>query len=76
MSLKLDEELNARLIALARRRGQSRSAVAREAVRKYLDAEEKSTSPSCLELTADLAGCVSGPGDLSSNPDHMKGYGE
>ena len=31
MSLKLEEELNARLTAVARRRGESRSAVAREA---------------------------------------------
>ena len=76
MSLKLEEDLSARLAAVARRRGESRSAVAREALRAYLDAAGKTASPSCLELMADLAGCVSGPGDLSTNPNHMEGYGK
>ena len=29
-----------------------------------------------LELAADLVGCVEGPGDLSTNPTYMEGFGE
>ncbi len=76
MSLKLEEDLNARLTAVARKRGQSRSAVAREALRAYLDRKGKKASPSCLDLVGHLAGCVKGPGDLSYNEEHMRGYGQ
>jgi hypothetical protein len=76
MSIKLHEELEARLTATARRRGERRSAIVREALAAYLDATGDATGPSCLELVADLAGCVKGPRDLSSNPKYLRGYGK
>jgi|GEM_PF-593083 len=36
----------------------------------------KEASPSALSLVKHLAGSLTGPADLSSNPAHMKGYGE
>jgi predicted transcriptional regulator len=75
LSLKLPESLDARLTAAARRRGQSRSAVVREALEAMLGSDKAGRSESCLDLAADLAGCVAGPGDLSVNPEHLRGYG-
>jgi hypothetical protein len=74
MSIKLHEELDARLTAAARRRGERRSAIVREALTAYLDATGDATGPSCLDLVADLAGCIKGPRDLSSNPKYLRGY--
>ena len=53
MSLKLHEELDSRLTAMARRRGEGRSAIVREALKAYLDATGKPTGQSCLELVAE-----------------------
>ncbi len=33
------------------------------------------TPGSFLDLSYDLAGCLEGPGDLSTNPEHMEGFG-
>jgi hypothetical protein len=76
ISLKLHEELDSRLTAVARRRGQRRSAVVREALAAFLDASGGATGRSCLELVSDLAGCVEGPRDLSCNVNHLRGYGK
>ena len=32
--------------------------------------------PTASELAADLMGAFDGPGDLSTNPKYMEGYGE
>ncbi len=66
LSLKLHESLDARLAAAARNRGQSKSAVVRDALEAFLQSDRESVSGSSLELAADLAGCVEGPDDLSS----------
>lgn len=42
----------------------------------YGDAEEEGVEgPSFLSLAEDLAGCVEGPADLSSSPEHLRGFG-
>jgi predicted transcriptional regulator len=76
MSLKLPEELDSRLTAIARRRGERRSAIVRQSLRAYLDAAGEAAGQTCLELVADLAGCVKGPQELSANPKHLRGYGK
>jgi hypothetical protein len=76
MSIKLHEELDARLTAAARRRGEQRSAIVRDALTAYLDAAGDAAGQSCLELMADLVGCVKGPRDLSSNPEYLREYGK
>jgi plasmid stability protein len=76
ISLKLPDELNSRLRAAARRRGEPCSAVVRDALQTYLDAADGPAAGSGLDLIADLVGCVKGPGDLSSNPKHLRGYGK
>jgi hypothetical protein len=47
----------------------------REPTPPYGEAEEAG-APSFLSLAGDLAGCVEGPADLSSNPEHLRGFGK
>jgi Arc/MetJ-type ribon-helix-helix transcriptional regulator len=72
--VKLPESLHMRLVSSVRRRGISRSALVREAVAAHL--EDAATDPaSLLGQAHDLAGCLSGPMDLSTNEKRLKGYG-
>jgi predicted DNA-binding protein len=74
VSLKLPDEIDARLEARARELGQTKSAITREALKRFL-ASEPTTAVSCLDLVQDLVGVARGPGDLASNKKHMRGYG-
>ena len=76
-SLKLPPNLSAKLNRLAKKRGQSKSEVVREALEQFFNGERAAQRPmSALELAGDLVGCVQGPGDLSTNPKYMEGFGE
>ena len=74
-SLKLPEALDTRITKAARTKGVTRSAFVREALTAYLG-RSASTAVSAHALAHDLAGCVSGPPDLSRNKEHMRGYGQ
>lgn len=74
VSLKLPEALDAKVTASARRRRTSKSAVIRDALQAFLDADGV-RSGSALDVVRDLAGCVQGPGDLSHNKAHLRTYG-
>jgi Arc/MetJ-type ribon-helix-helix transcriptional regulator len=75
MSLKLPDSLHAKLERLARSRKQTKSDIVREAIEQVLDRRRTARPVSALDLAGDLAGCLEGPGDLSTNPKHMEGYG-
>lgn len=73
MSIKLPRALSAKVSRLARRRNVSRTEIVRDALEVYT-AEEGSSAGSAVN---DLKGCLKGlPRDLSTNPRHLKGYGE
>ena len=76
LSLKLPESLLAKLNLAAKRRGESMSALVREAIEAFLDAGPGRGKGSCLDLASDLAGSVKGPRDLSFDKEHMGGYGQ
>lgn len=79
ISLKLQPELSAKLDRAARQRSRSRSSIVREALEGFLNGKERPSTrriDSALELAGDLVGCVSGPGDLSTNPKYLEGFGE
>ena len=80
ISLKLPEALDARLTEQAQRRRLSKSELVRRALTAFLQASEgleTPTAPTAADLVADLVGCCEGgPADLSSNPDHLAGFGE
>jgi hypothetical protein len=73
ISLKLTENLLRKLERTARERGQSKSEVVRTALEQFLNGSPKPLS--ALELAGDLVGCAAGPGDLSTNPKYMEGFG-
>jgi metal-responsive CopG/Arc/MetJ family transcriptional regulator len=76
LTVRIPDELQTDLGALARTAGKSESEIVRAALTEYLD--RHGNSPSCYELAKvlGLIGCVqSGAGDLSTNPAHMEGFG-
>lgn len=76
-SIKLSKAMDRSLRERASKLNISSSSVLREALGEYLadDRASTRTERSVGALAADLAGCTSGPTDLSTNPDHLDGYG-
>ncbi|MCW5548772.1 MAG: hypothetical protein KIT44_07395 [Opitutaceae bacterium] len=74
VTLKLTAAEHARLKAEATRRRTTKSAVLREAIARQIDAAP--ATGSFYERAKHLIGAASGPGDLSTNPEYMAGYGK
>lgn len=74
ISLKLPDEIDARLEARAKGLGRTKSEITREALMRFFEGEPK-PGVSCLDLVRDLVGVARGPGDLASNKKHLRGYG-
>ena len=75
ISIKLPDDLLAKIQYAAKKRGETRSAFIRESVEESLSKEKNPSAGSCLDHAGDLSGCVQGPPDLSANPAHMDHYG-
>jgi predicted transcriptional regulator len=75
VAIKLPNDLLTKIQHVAKKRGETRSAVMREALEEAFSQKENEDTGSCLDLARDLAGCVQGPPDLSTNPMHMDRYG-
>ena len=71
VSFKLPKRLDDALSTLARRRKVSRSAVVREA----LEALGKGGGRSVTAVVDEIIEPLEGPPDLSTNPEHLAGYG-
>jgi predicted transcriptional regulator len=76
LSFKIPPALDRGLEALARQRSMGKSELVRQAIEDYLAAGSLPAAGSFLARAASLAGCVEGPPDLASNPDHLRGFGE
>ncbi len=76
LSLKLPEELDIRIGAIARQRASSKSEGVRRALEAYLTGEATPRPGSALALTGDLVGALEGTADLSYHQAHMRGYDE
>ena len=76
LSLKLPDELDAKLTSAAQRHFTTKSELIRQALQVYLNDTQKIKPASVLELAGDLVGSLEGPADLSHNKDYMQGYGE
>jgi metal-responsive CopG/Arc/MetJ family transcriptional regulator len=75
ITLKVPEDLLARLDAAARSQRVSRSEVCRKSLEESLK-KVIPTRRSLLERSSDLCGCAeSGIKDLSSNPKHLDDFG-
>ena len=75
LSVKIPASLEEQLDWHARRRGVSKSAVVREALRSYFEQESEAEPASFLNRAQDLASIVDAEPDLSSNPAYTEGYG-
>ncbi|MGA2065000.1 MAG: CopG family transcriptional regulator [Thermoguttaceae bacterium] len=74
--LRLPEALADRLATMARKKGQSKSAVLRAILDTSLAEGQGAPEGSALEAAGDLAGCLEGPPDLSCNPRYLQGFGQ
>ena len=72
VTVKMPKSLHSRLEAEAARRRTSKSAVLREA---FARRDSSLPAGSLYERVRHLIGSIDGPGDLSTNPRHMEGYG-
>ncbi|OGL13639.1 MAG: hypothetical protein A3K12_07400 [Candidatus Rokubacteria bacterium RIFCSPLOWO2_12_FULL_71_19] len=75
LTVKLPARLEVQLAATAAHRGVSKSSVVRRALEAALARDRKPRARSFASVARDLAGCVSGPVDLSHHPRHLRGYG-
>ena len=76
ISLKLPNEMDTRLEGEARKTGKTKSEIIRGLLATHINGKSVSSGVSCLDLVKDLVGTAKGPGDLASNPKHMRGYGK
>ena len=75
LSVKVPAGFDAKLAAIARRRKTSKSMVVRAALEGLVTGRGRPRTGSALELARDLAGCVAGATDLSTNRGHFKTFG-
>lgn len=75
ISLKVPEPLAIRLKDAARQKGMSKSALIRDALEAYLQADRAERAESALSQVADLAGVLSGSEDLSVNEEYLRHFG-
>ena len=75
ISLKVLEAMDARLTAIAKQTGKTKSEVAREALQMFFENGHKKRPLSVYDLSKDLIGKFHGPRDLSTNKKYMRGYG-
>jgi predicted transcriptional regulator len=74
VSLELPDDLASRLAAAARRLGVSRSRLVRDAIEQHLARRRRRES--AADRAGDLIGSLAGPGDLSTNDRHFRGFGD
>ncbi len=76
LTVKVPEELDLKLAAVAKKIGESKSNLIRSAIEHIVTSSSTITANSCLDLAKDLVGSVEGPTDLSHNKKHLAGYGQ
>lgn len=75
--MKLTPEEKDKIRSLAKRRGVSQKQAVLDLVEKEVEQEPiEAQSGSLLDLNRDLFGCGSGPGDVSTNPKYLDGFGK
>jgi hypothetical protein len=75
--MKLTPAQKDKIRTLANRRGVTQKQAVMELVDQAVEDEPvEAQAGSFLERNRDLCGSVEGPGDLSTNPKYMEGYGE
>ena len=75
ISIKLPEPLFHDLAQRAKSSASSQSEVIRNALAEYLKSDGQASTASCAERASRWAGMAQSATDLSTNPEHMQGFG-
>lgn len=75
LSVRVSDQLDRCITREAVRRGISKNVLVREALSTHLS-NSTSRVPSVLDLARNMVGKYSGPGDVSTNPKYMEGFGK
>ena len=73
ISVRLPEPLSVWLVCRATELGRTQSDIVREALQRT---KEGTDGANCHDLFADVCGVIDRPRSLSTNPRHMRGFGE
>ena len=76
ISLKLPDPLFHDLAQRAKTSGSSQSEIVRMALAAYLKSDAKAQTASCADRAKRWTGLAQGPAELSTNPDHLSGFGQ
>jgi hypothetical protein len=76
ISLKLPDALHVKLERFAKVRKQTKSGIVRDALEQMFGGKPAASPISALDLAGDLVGSCEGPGDLSTNPKYLEGFGK
>lgn len=76
ISIKLPDALHHALVQRAKSSARRQSDIVRLALDAYLKNEPQDQPGSCAVQAARWAGMLDGPADLSTNPEHMAGFGQ
>ena len=74
--VKLPDPLFHDLAQRAKTSASSQSEIIRTALAAHLHNDAQAPAASCAERTSRWTGIVQGPADLSTNPDHLRGFGK
>jgi metal-responsive CopG/Arc/MetJ family transcriptional regulator len=76
ISIKLPDPLFHDLVQRAQSSASSQSEVIRTALAAYLQGDLMAQNASCADRAARWIGMVDGASDLSTNPEHLRGFGQ
>lgn len=76
LTLKVPDIIKEKLKLISEKKGVSRSEIVRSALIEYFSNDDLDKKGSFLDLSKDLAGCLKGPSDLSTNKDYLDEFGK
>jgi hypothetical protein len=76
LTLKITNIIKEKLIIYSKRKGLSKSEIVRNALNEYFEKDDLEKKGTFFNFASDLAGSADGPQDLSSNKEHLSGYGQ
>jgi len=76
LTLKIPDSIREKLAMYAKDKGISKSEIVRNALLEYFEKDILKDQGTFYDLSRDLAGSLSGTHDLSTNKDHLSGFGK
>ncbi len=76
LTLKISSGIKEKLNVYSKRKGLSKSEIVRNALLDYFERDDLDRQGTFYDLAQDLAGSVTSKSDLSTNKEHLAGYGQ